>query len=86
MPRLAALAVAAILAANTAVAEPVGGRWSLEPGHDKPRYVFRDGDQTGRHIVQINEFGQAFGCPGHVPDRVGQSSRGVTVAGRASRV
>ena len=45
MPHLATiLAIAALLAPAVHAAEPVGGRWSLEPGHDKPRFLFRDGD------------------------------------------
>lgn len=40
------LIAAFLSAAGTAIAEPVGGRWSLEPGHDKPRYLFRDGDEA----------------------------------------
>ena len=36
----------ALLAPAVDAAEPVGGRWSLEPGHEKPRYLFRDADQT----------------------------------------
>jgi hypothetical protein len=36
----------ALLAPVVHAAEPVGGRWSLEPGHDKPRYLFRDADRT----------------------------------------
>jgi hypothetical protein len=36
----------ALLAATVHAAEPVGGRWSLEPGHEKPRYLFRDADRT----------------------------------------
>lgn len=44
MPRLATIfAIAAMLAPAGHAAEPVGGRWSLERGHDKPRYLFRDG-------------------------------------------
>jgi hypothetical protein len=41
-----AILVAGLLFATTVRAEPVGGRWSLEPGHDKPRYLFRDADRT----------------------------------------
>jgi hypothetical protein len=55
MPRLAALAFTAILAASTALAEPVGGRWSLEPGHEKPRYLFRDGDTA----VDLSSYHQS---------------------------
>ena len=45
MPRLAIiLAIAALLVPSVHAAAPVGGRWSLEPGHEKPRYLFRDGD------------------------------------------
>jgi len=33
-----------VLSAAAAASEPVGGRWSLESGHEKPRYLFRDGD------------------------------------------
>jgi len=40
------LLVLALLAATVHAAEPVGGRWSLEPGHEKPRYLFRDADRT----------------------------------------
>ena len=46
MPRLATIAIAALLAPAVDAAEPVGGRWSLEPGHEKPRYLFRDGDNS----------------------------------------
>jgi len=46
MPRLATIAIAALLAPAVHAAEPVGGRWSLEPGHEKPRYLFRDGDNS----------------------------------------
>jgi hypothetical protein len=45
MPHLAIiLTIAALLAPLVHAADPVGGRWSLEPGHEKPRYLFRDGD------------------------------------------
>jgi hypothetical protein len=40
------LLVLALLAATVHAAEPVGGRWSLEPGHEKPRYLFCDADRT----------------------------------------
>ena len=33
----------AVWAAESATA--IGGRWSLEPGHAKPRYLFRDADR-----------------------------------------
>jgi hypothetical protein len=42
-----AIVAAAALLATVARAETVGGRWSLEPGHEKPRYLFRDG---GREV------------------------------------
>ena len=32
--------------AAAAEPEPLGGRWLLEPGHSKPRYLFRDGDRS----------------------------------------
>jgi hypothetical protein len=45
-------------------AEPaaaIGGRWSLEPGFEKPRYLFRDGDQAvdlfSYHQSDSNEDG-----------------------------
>jgi hypothetical protein len=42
------LLVLALLAPAIQAAEPavVGGRWSLEPGHEKPRYLFRDADRS----------------------------------------
>jgi hypothetical protein len=42
-PLLLALA---LLATPVHAAEPVAGRWSLEPGHPQPRYLFRDADRT----------------------------------------
>jgi len=33
-------------AADASEPEPLGGRWLLEPGHSKPRYLFRDGDRS----------------------------------------
>jgi hypothetical protein len=47
MPHLAIiLTIAALLAPLVHAADPVGGRWSLEPGHEKPRYLFRDADRS----------------------------------------
>jgi hypothetical protein len=38
------LLVLKVAAARAAEPEKVGGRWSLEPGHEKPRYLYRDRD------------------------------------------
>ena len=32
--------------AHASEPEMLGGRWLLEPGHTKPRYLFRDGDRS----------------------------------------
>jgi hypothetical protein len=57
------LVALALLAPAVHAAEPVGGRWSLEPGHEKPRYLFRDADQTvdlfSYHQSDSNKDGSA---------------------------
>ena len=47
MPRCGqSLLVLALLAPAVHAAERVGGRWSLEAGREKPRYLFRDADRS----------------------------------------
>lgn len=48
MPLVTWMAVVGVVLAGWAgAAEPasLGGRWALEPGHAKPRYLFRDGER-----------------------------------------
>ncbi|MGI9177114.1 MAG: YHYH protein [Pirellulales bacterium] len=77
--RLLTIALA-LLAPTVRAAEPVGGRWSVEHGHEKPRYLFRDGsdevDLFSYHQSDSNKDGTDEVRLRHEPDCLVIESQG----------